>query len=390
LKKALALIFAMVVLLGTAPMVALAEYTDLYATVRRLPPNQFTPEALLAVNGGQTGGYYAYDWEGYADYAFYWVGVINDYDQWYDIVIEGDCIEFNREARLVYADGTVFNGVRETFTDGERLTIVFDQGKMGMRYAVVVPWVTVRGKVESKIREGLNGSANTGHYSVPVDAGGSFRYPVTRAGGVGSVKDILYTDERGDLRLKPNANLPGNGDDTNPPTTENPSSWAVSEVNAAISAGLVPESLQSKYTQTITRAEYCCLAVTLYEKYTGREITDRKTFDDTTDINVEKMAAVGVVDGVGNNKFNPDGQLTREQAATMLARLAEAMGKPLDKIASTFADNVLISSWAIVQVGQVQAVGIMGGVGNNTFAPKSPYSREQSIMTMIRLYNIVK
>jgi hypothetical protein len=40
--------------------------------------------------------------------------------------------------------------------------------------------------------------------------------------------------------------------------------------------------------------------------------------------------------------------------------------------------------------GQMQATGIMGGVGNNTFAPKDPYTREQSIITIMRLYDVVK
>jgi hypothetical protein len=58
--------------------------------------------------------------------------------------------------------------------------------------------------------------------------------------------------------------------------------------------------------------------------------------------------------------------------------------------AATFADNAVVSSWAFESVGQVQTVGIMGGIGNNTFAPKDPYTREQNIITMIRLWNIVK
>ena len=172
--------------------------------------------------------------------------------------------------------------------------------------------------------------------------------------------------------------------------TEQPSSWAVEQVNAAIAANLVPTSLQSKYTQATTRAEFCALAVALYENVTGKTITERKTFDDTKDVNVEKMAAVGVVSGVGDNKFAPDDKLTREQAAVMLARLADAIGKPLTASAATFSDNAYISSWAIAEVGQIQAAGIMGGVGNNTFAPKDPYTREQSIITIMRLYDVVK
>lgn len=168
-----------------------------------------------------------------------------------------------------------------------------------------------------------------------------------------------------------------------------PSSWAAEQVSQAIDAEIVPRSLQSSYGQNTTRGEFCALATALYEKVKG-EITERKTFSDTTDANVEKMAALGVVDGVGGGRFNPGGALTREQAATMLSRLARAMGSPLADAASPFSDNSAISSWAMEAVGQVKAAGIMDGVGNNTFSPKNSYTREQSILTALRLYNLVK
>lgn len=170
------------------------------------------------------------------------------------------------------------------------------------------------------------------------------------------------------------------------PSVDGPSSWAAEQVNTAIAAGIVPESLQGKYTQAATRAEFCALAVELYETVTGMEITQRTTFTDTTDENVEKMAGLGVVTGVGEGRFSPDGTLTREQAATMLSRLAAAMGSPLTMQAPTFADNTAISSWAFDAVGQMQGSGIMGGVGDNAFDPQGSYSREQSMLTMLRLY----
>ena len=73
----------------------------------------------------------------------------------------------------------------------------------------------------------------------------------------------------------------------------------------------------------------------------------------------------------------------------MLSRLAEAIGKPLTEQVPTFNDNSSVSSWAFNAVGQMQATGIMGGVGNNTFSPSSDYTREQSIITIMRLYAIV-
>ena len=172
-------------------------------------------------------------------------------------------------------------------------------------------------------------------------------------------------------------------------SVEKSSTWAQVDVTTAINNGLVPQSLQKEYTQAATRAEFCAFAVNLYEKVMGKEITERLTFTDTTDINVEKMAALGVVNGIGNNRFNPNASLTREQAATMLSRLADAIGKPLPKQTATFSDNATISSWAFEAVGQMLTTGIMSGVGDNTFAPKNPYTREQSIVTILRLYNNV-
>ena len=169
-------------------------------------------------------------------------------------------------------------------------------------------------------------------------------------------------------------------------TPEQPSSWARAEVDAALAAGIVPQALRSRYTQPATRAEFCALGVALYETVTGREITGRTAFQDTDDVNVEKLASLNVVGGVGDNRFDPDGLLTREQAAALLSRLAEAMGRPLAAREPGFADSGAISGWALSAVGQMQAAQIMGGVGDNRFDPAGSYTREQSIISMLRLY----
>ena len=176
------------------------------------------------------------------------------------------------------------------------------------------------------------------------------------------------------------------------PPAEQPSTWAAELVNAAIAADLVPQTLRTKYTQPTTRAEFAALAVTLYENVTGKEIATTRSlpFTDTTDINAIKAAAIGVTTGTGDGTtFSPDLALTREQAATMLSRLAEALEKPLPDETATFADVASVSTWAVEAVGQMQTTGVMGGVGENKFAPKEAYTREQSIMTIMRLYEIV-
>ena len=176
---------------------------------------------------------------------------------------------------------------------------------------------------------------------------------------------------------------------TQPITTPNlntASAWAHTGITNAINAGLVPQSLQNNYTNNTTRAEFAALAVALYETVTGTEITGRMQFNDTNDINVQKMGYLGVVTGVGGGNFAPSNTLTREQAAVMLARLADVIGQPLPSSPATFADNGQISSWALDAVGQIQAASIMSGVGSNQFNPTGNFTREQSIITMLRLF----
>ena len=210
------------------------------------------------------------------------------------------------------------------------------------------------------------------------------------------VRDVYEADPSGIIINAGGGNFVGIAtesaqDTATPPTTDlaTASDWAREGIARAIELNLVPQSLQSAYTQATTRAEFTALAVALYNAATGREITGRAEFNDTDDINVQKMAYLGVVQGVGGGNFAPDNQLTREQAAVMLARLANAIGQPLPPADPTFADNADVSDWAVDAVGQMQASGIMGGVGENRFAPGGDYTREQSIITILRLFDIL-
>ena len=120
------------------------------------------------------------------------------------------------------------------------------------------------------------------------------------------------------------------------------------------------------------------------------------SFSDTTDEKVEAMSALGVVNGVGNNRFEPDSDITREEAAVMLWRLAQQLDSDVQPNSAqlTFTDHSSISSWAQEAVSAVSACEtggnkIMNGTGNNLFSPQETYTREQSIVTMFRLNSYI-
>jgi hypothetical protein len=182
-----------------------------------------------------------------------------------------------------------------------------------------------------------------------------------------------------------------------------PSSWAAGTVNSAIAYGLVPEEVQGRYQDNITREEFAILLDELCNDYSGGKgsfifwknynwdeyDSDGHPFTDTQNFAVKRMYSAGIMSGIGNGKFGPNELLTREQAATMINNLFDFCSKSLPASAPTFADSGSISSWAKDAVGKVQAAGIMSGVGYNQFAPKDNYTREQSIVTAFRAYEVL-
>jgi len=182
-------------------------------------------------------------------------------------------------------------------------------------------------------------------------------------------------------------------------TQETPSPWAQESVERADELGLLPDSFRSGFGRNTTRPEFTTIAVALYE-HLREPITGRHAFTDTNDTNVEKAAYLGIVSGVGDNRFDPNSPLTREQAAVMLSNLAEALGQPFPAWllgihpsvdpSISITDFKDMSSWAMWNVVQVYQAGIMSGIGGNRFAPHEPYTIEQSIVTIISVYDFVK
>ena len=172
------------------------------------------------------------------------------------------------------------------------------------------------------------------------------------------------------------------------PNLDSPSDWAIEYVEETIRLGIHPEIPDVGYRDAISRAQFCTLGVTLFEHVTGIEIAGRVQFSDTGDVDVQKMAWLSIVQGHGDGTFGPDALLTREQAAIILTKLAGALGCTLKSAPLTFADKPEISSWALDYVASVTAQGIMLGVGGGRFDPQGIYTFEQSLITILRVYNL--
>lgn len=122
----------------------------------------------------------------------------------------------------------------------------------------------------------------------------------------------------------------------------------------------------------------------IWDQYSSQGVD----FEDTNDPDVKLANALGFVSGVGNNKFNPTGKITRQEAATMLMRIGQKYGLEPTADPVAFSD-VAVDSWAKEGIDYVSSLGIMSGIGNNKFDPNGLYTYEQTILTVLRLYNAI-
>ena len=94
---------------------------------------------------------------------------------------------------------------------------------------------------------------------------------------------------------------------------------------------------------------------------------------------IEALAEKGVINGMTADTFAPDAGLTRAQFCAIVVR---ALG--LSQENTTEFTDVLQSDWFCGFVGAASKAGIVNGVGNGKFAPQGAITREQAATMLAR------
>ena len=162
-----------------------------------------------------------------------------------------------------------------------------------------------------------------------------------------------------------------------------PSSWAAKNIEELQLEGIFKDESFSQFSEGITRERFVYLMVKLYEELTGRAILidNSISFDDSGDEYVLKAATIGLTSGIGDNKFGPDVILNREQMTTFIIKTLNIakIDTATSEVVELFNDDEEISDWAKDSIYTARTNGIMGGLGDNLFSPKSEATNEQAL-----------
>lgn len=175
------------------------------------------------------------------------------------------------------------------------------------------------------------------------------------------------------------------------------SKWATEYIAEAVKYGIINDDDTWNYAAPICREDFCNIAVKMMETAGVILPTDNPQrplgIKDTDNVNVLKLYKSGVILGKEHHKtgitFAPNDFITREEAATILYRMAKIMGIGLGVMRPEvvyYWDEDKASDWALDAIKYMRNIRVMDGVNGYEFYPKDTYTVEQAIATMIRLF----
>lgn len=209
-----------------------------------------------------------------------------------------------------------------------------------------------------------------------------------------------------------------------------PSTWAKDKIEKNIKRNYVPTNIQSEYQNFITRKEFAQLLVTaVFEDFNNKlsekesiieewdfkkldldnflsKVSTTERFIDTESKYVKIANMLGMINGVGFNRFEPDEYITREQVAVMLINYFQTAIRGIDpnvdcknssrsykpESEKVFADYSSLSFSGKEAVNRLLVMKILGGekaakydkdgkvVEKGVFGAKNNLTREQAIV----------
>lgn len=167
---------------------------------------------------------------------------------------------------------------------------------------------------------------------------------------------------------------------TSAPATDYTGHWAEDTIQKWMDAGKISGYSDGNYKpdNNITRAEFVKLVngtIDFSKKanVAYKDVTTADWFYDYVGIAQE----IGYISGYSKDSFGPNDYITREQAASILARIQYLNGNVA--AANKFSDKSKVSSWAAESVGAAYDAGFITGYNDGTFRPSNKLTRAEAL-----------
>ncbi len=164
--------------------------------------------------------------------------------------------------------------------------------------------------------------------------------------------------------------------------------WARTQVENLREKGIVSGKTVNTYApgENITRGDFAMFLVrALGISGEGENFADVDPDKEYAKALAQGKAA-GIINGVGENKFNPEAEISRQDMMTMLGRALGLSGEGME-IGNTFTDANLVADYALSHVKAVVGKGLIKGNADGTLNPLGNTTRAEAAVIMDRIMN---
>lgn len=173
--------------------------------------------------------------------------------------------------------------------------------------------------------------------------------------------------------------------------------WAMDAVNDLASKGIIKGRSETEFDpdSKITRADNTVLLLRVLGKTATFSENFADVYPDKYYYNEIGMAkALGIASGVGNNCFDPDAKIKRQDMATLAYRVLTEEGIlttiPNTTVLNKFVDADEIYFYAREAMAACINKGLMSGYGDNTIKPNDYASRVEVALFVYRISQLLK
>lgn len=178
------------------------------------------------------------------------------------------------------------------------------------------------------------------------------------------------------------------------PVLNTADSWAQSTIELAMENDIKTDRMTKMYYKMPTnRSEFSELMMAVYDKLGGPEIiVSDNPFKDTDDEWILKANKAGIVNGISEDLFDPEGEITREMLCVMIVRGLESAGSKIEtqyEFSKNYKDSELVAEWAKSSMMTLNQAGVYKGSGEY-LSPKETVDKQSAIILLYRAYEHYK
>jgi len=169
-------------------------------------------------------------------------------------------------------------------------------------------------------------------------------------------------------------------------------SWAKEAIEALAEKGIVSGKSKTQFAPNdeITREEFLAIVLRAFQLIDASATCD---FEDVSEdawyySTVASAYHKGITKGMTETVFGSGMKITRQDMCVLAYKAAELAGTRLSAAESEFSDQAEIAAYAKTAVGAMYGAEIVGGMGDNRFAPQETATRAQAAKIIYGLLNL--